>query len=191
MINTTSTTPLPIQLCRAIRRHDPYFAGEVGFTKRPVLLDALDWINGWPTVRAGHWASDTPQPKPAVQPGAQPRDPQHPLPPHKPGRLVPNLSTDFNRATLPAAWRWVRPPAESDYGLEDGTFRFATQAADLFEGSNNAAVLLENAPKHDYLVETRVKLDLPSGGCCFNFVQAGLVIYGDDDNYVKLVHVSI
>jgi arabinan endo-1,5-alpha-L-arabinosidase len=75
--------------------------------------------------------------------------------------------------------------------VENGTLRFATQAADLHEGSNNASVLLESAPRHDYLVETRVRLDLPAEGCCFNFVQAGLVIYGDDDNYVKLVHVSI
>ena len=28
-------------------------------------------------------------------------------------------------------------------------------------------------------------------GCCQNFVQAGIVIYGNDDNYIKLVHVSI
>src|SRR5690606_38982401 len=59
------------------------------------------------------------------------------------------------------------------------------------EDSNNASVLLEIAPPHDYLVETRVKLDLPPEGCCFNFVQAGLVIYGDDNQYIKLVHVSI
>lgn len=26
---------------------------------------------------------------------------------------------------------------------------------------------------------------------CFNYVQAGLVIYGDDDNFIKLAHVSI
>jgi arabinan endo-1,5-alpha-L-arabinosidase len=40
-------------------------------------------------------------------------------------------------------------------------------------------------------VETRVKLNVPPEGCCFNYVQAGLVIYGDDDNFIKLAHVSI
>ena len=33
--------------------------------------------------------------------------------------------------------------------------------------------------------------NLPAEGCCFNFTQAGLVVYGDDDNYLKLGHVSI
>jgi arabinan endo-1,5-alpha-L-arabinosidase len=52
-------------------------------------------------------------------------------------------------------------------------------------------VLVEDAPNGNYVVETRVRLDVPAEGCCFNFVQAGLVIYGDDDNFLKLVHVSI
>ena len=41
------------------------------------------------------------------------------------------------------------------------------------------------------MLETRVKLDVPAEGCCFNFVQAGLVVYGDDDNFVKLATTSI
>ena len=41
------------------------------------------------------------------------------------------------------------------------------------------------------MVETKVHLNVPPEGCCFNYVQAGLVIYGDDDNFIKLAHVSI
>src|SRR5690349_19748690 len=55
----------------AVDRNDPYFDGAVGFTKRPVLLDALDWVDGWPTVRGGLWASDNPQQAPAAQPGTR------------------------------------------------------------------------------------------------------------------------
>jgi arabinan endo-1,5-alpha-L-arabinosidase len=36
-----------------------------------------------------------------------------------------------------------------------------------------------------------VAVDWPAEGCCQNYVQAGLVLYGDDDNYLKLVAVSI
>jgi arabinan endo-1,5-alpha-L-arabinosidase len=32
---------------------------------------------------------------------------------------------------------------------------------------------------------------LPDEGCCFNFAQAGLVIYDDDDDFIKLVSASI
>jgi arabinan endo-1,5-alpha-L-arabinosidase len=40
------------------------------------------------------------------------------------------------------------------------------------------------------MVETKLKLNLPPTDCCHNYVQAGLVIHSDDDNYVKLIHYS-
>ncbi|HET6743987.1 MAG TPA: family 43 glycosylhydrolase [Kribbella sp.] len=33
---------------------------------RPQSMDRLDWVGGWPTVRAGQWTSDTPQAAPAA-----------------------------------------------------------------------------------------------------------------------------
>lgn len=179
----------------AVDRDDPYFEGAVGFTKRPVLLDPLDWKNGWPTVRAGNWASDNRMPAPAAQPGERTR--YRPDPPRelRLGDRINSLSDEFNSNTLNPRWTWVRQPATGTYGLEAGTFRFDTQAGDLFEGSNNASVLTEatprNTPRGDYVVETKVKLNVPAEGCCFNYVQAGLVIYGDDDNFIKLVNASI
>lgn len=41
-----------------------------GLLARPMMLDRLDWVDGWPTVRAGAWASDTPQPGPVTTPDA-------------------------------------------------------------------------------------------------------------------------
>ena len=32
----------------AVDRNDPYYAGDVGYTKRPALIDPLDWQGGWP-----------------------------------------------------------------------------------------------------------------------------------------------
>lgn len=173
----------------AVDRNDPYFEGAVGFTKRPVLLDAIDWIDGWPTVRGGEWASDTPQHAPAAQPGM---DTQYRLKVAKPdrtGNLIESLSDEFN-GTLGDQWSWVREPATGT-SVSAETFDFQTQAADLYVDSNNASVLIEDAPNGNYVVETRVRLDLPAEGCCFNYVQAGLVIYGDDNNFIKLVEVSI
>jgi arabinan endo-1,5-alpha-L-arabinosidase len=175
----------------AVDRTDPYFTGAVGFTKRPVLMDPLDWIDGWPTVRAGRFASDEAMPAPAAQPGEASRYSPRPLAPDTPGHLITQQSDEFNGTTLSSQWAWVRPPPTSTYGLTEGTFRFDTQEADLFEGSNNASVLTEPAPGGNYMVETKVRLDLPPEGCCFNYRQAGLVIYGDDDNFIKLSVVSI
>lgn len=186
----------------AVDRNAPYFAGAPGFTRRPLLLDPLDWRDGWPVVRGGLGASDTPIPAPAAQPGEKsayrmptPRD--EPL-----GLLVSNLSDEFNPPPrertdesppggMSRQWQWVRPPPATAFGLVDGTFRMATADTDLFADRNDAAVLTEPAPSGDYTVETRVRLGVPNDGSTHNTVQAGLVIYGNDDNYLKLVHVSL
>jgi arabinan endo-1,5-alpha-L-arabinosidase len=175
----------------AVDRNNPYFTHAVGFTKRPVLLDPVDWKDGWPQVRGGNWASDNPMPAPAAQPGQHDRYEPNWAEPDRPGDKLAAFSDEFNSATLNAKWSWVRQPATGSYGLENGTFRFDTQAADLYVDSNNASVLTEQAPQgRDYIVEAKVKLSVPPDGCCFNYVQAGLVIYKDDDNFIKLVHFS-
>lgn len=174
----------------AVDRNAPYFEGAVGFTKRPVLLDALDWVDGWPTVRGGLWASDDRQPAPAAQPGMETKYRMKRPPTDRPGARISSLSDNFN-GPLGAQWSWVREPASGSYSVSGGSFNFDTQAADLFVDSNNASVLTESAPRGSYMVETRVKLNLPAEGCCFNYVQAGLVIYGNDDNFIKLATVSI
>src|ERR671916_1253050 len=48
----------------AIDRGDPYLDEPFGINERPMLLDRLDWVDGWPTVRGGAWASEDPQPAP-------------------------------------------------------------------------------------------------------------------------------
>lgn len=179
-------------LYHAINVKDPYFEDAVSWlNKRPVLMDPLVWVDGWPAVRGGLWASDTPQPAPAAQPGDRFR---LRLPPYKvdvPGQLIADLSDEFDGGMLSDQWSWVRPPADGWTSVSGGFFNFRTQAADLYVDSNNASVLIEDAPSGPYIVETRVRLDVPAEGCCFNYVQAGLVIYGDDDNFIKLTHVSI
>src|SRR4051794_26348067 len=175
----------------AVDRNNPYFARTVAFTKRPPLLDPLDWVNGWPTVRAGRWASDKRMPAPAAQPGERTRYLPRPVAADRLGRPLPRFSDSFAGDSLRPRWSWVRPPDPSTYGVENGSFRFHTQNADLTRTPNTASVLTEPAPKRDYVVQTKVHLDVPAEGCCQNFVQAGMLIYGSDDAFIKLSHVSI
>lgn len=56
-------------LCHAIDEDDPHFAGAVGFTKRPLLLDRTDWVDGWPVLDGGAGPSDGPRPAPALRAG--------------------------------------------------------------------------------------------------------------------------
>ena len=37
----------------AVDQEDPFYAFDPGFTKRPALLDPVDWVNGWPVVNGG------------------------------------------------------------------------------------------------------------------------------------------
>src|SRR5215218_2539302 len=50
----------------AIDRRDPFLDEPFGINQRPMLLDRLDWVDGWPTVRAGRWASEGPQRAPVT-----------------------------------------------------------------------------------------------------------------------------
>ena len=50
----------------AIKRSDPYLDGTDGINERPMLLDRLDWVDGWPVVRAGRGPSNSRQSGPAT-----------------------------------------------------------------------------------------------------------------------------
>ncbi|MGC4887945.1 family 43 glycosylhydrolase [Micromonospora sp. DT227] len=50
----------------AIDRADPYLDEPFGVNERPMLLDRLDWIGGWPTVNAGAGPSDGARPAPVT-----------------------------------------------------------------------------------------------------------------------------
>jgi arabinan endo-1,5-alpha-L-arabinosidase len=176
----------------AVDSRHPYFADQPGFTKRPALLDPLDWVNGWPSVRSGRFASDRRMPAPAAQPGQRSAYRPHAVRRDRPGALLRRFSDEFAGTALDPRWSWVRPPAADTYSVAGGLFTFHTQAADLSSDTNTASVLTEPAPtRGNYVLQTKVRLDVPPEGCCHNFVQAGVLLYGSDDAFIKLVHVSI
>ena len=59
------------------------------------------------------------------------------------------------------------------------------EARDLYVDNNTASVLQAALPEGDVRIELELGLDVPEGGSA----QAGLVLMGDDDNYVKLVEL--
>ena len=190
----------------AINRFKPYYAPTADFprlTQRPALMDPVDWVGktatdpGWPNVRSGRWASNVGEmiPGPAAQPGQKsayrPKDHWD----SGPGTKIENRSDEFN-GSLGPQWSWIRQPPSSEYGVENGHFRFNTQDQELFEDCcENASLLVQDAPAGDYVVDAKLKLNLPDDACC-RFIQAGLIIRAageetGDDNFLKLVKVGI
>ncbi len=85
------------------------------------------------------------------------------------------------------AWSWVREPDGEESG---GAYNWPTQAADLARDSNDASVLLRDAPDGDYTVETKLDIDLGTE-TVRNFQQGGLIVYAGDDHFLRLSHVAI
>ena len=50
----------------AIDGGTPWLTDTFGINRRPMLIDNIDWIDGWPRTRAGLGPSDTPQPAPVT-----------------------------------------------------------------------------------------------------------------------------
>ena len=174
-----------------IDRGNPYFAGAPGFTKRPAMLDPLDWKDGWPVVRGGFGPSDEKLPPPAAQPGETNSYVPQFREDDQLGSLLSDYSDDFTAPELSKQWMWIDSRFPHSFLLTDGNFELTSEAGDLYENDNDVSFLAEAAPASDYVVEIKIGFNVPPTGCCFNYAQAGLVIYENDDNYIKLVHAAL
>ena len=175
-------------LYHAIDKSAPYFDLYPGFTRRPALIDPVDWVDGWPTVRNGHWASEAEIPGPVAQPyqisnrwiDAKPED--------QPGEPIASLSDDFDTRTLSRQWHFIHPQADNTYTLTGSSYQVDSHGPDENGNPNLVSILAEPVPAHgDWMVETKMTVSLPfDGSCCYNFSQGALFIYGDDGNSIKL-----
>jgi arabinan endo-1,5-alpha-L-arabinosidase len=173
-------------LYHAVDRNRPFFSARDQLTRRPLLLDRIDWVDGWPVVAGGAGPSDAPQPAPAVRAGPPAPSPAHSVP--SPASVT-LWSDDFSRERLDARWSWLRPAAAGSWAAGQPGLRMATTETDLYVDTDTAAVLATPLPPGDVRIEARLRLDAPLE-CCAKPVQAGMVVLRDDDNYVKLVELA-
>ena len=175
-------------LYHAVDLANPYFDGYPGFTRRPALIDPIDWIDGWPEVRGGFWASATPQPAPAAQPWQDNDYHARIKPEDEPGVEIAALSDEFNSTTLSPQWHFLHPNANNSYVLTGSAYQVQTMGPDENSDPTHVSILAEPTPvRGDYLVETKVNTTIPfDNSCCYNFAQGALFIYGNDGNSIKL-----
>jgi arabinan endo-1,5-alpha-L-arabinosidase len=95
----------------------------------------------------------------------------------------------FGDGTLDPSWTWVRgpDPAATETG---GVLRWPTQPGDLATPGGTASVLLRDAPAGAYTVETKLAIDLGVDDVR-NYQQAGLIVYLNDDHFLRFSHVAI
>lgn len=62
----TDATGQDFIVYHALDRHEPWLTDPLGINRRPMLIDRLDWIDGWPVANAGAGPSDEERPGPVV-----------------------------------------------------------------------------------------------------------------------------
>src|SRR5262249_25655678 len=91
------------------------------------------------------------------------------------------LSDDFTGASLDKS-KWTVVREDQSYSVADGSLLLPTGVGDLYGARNDATnLVLEPAPAGTWQATTRVTLPVTA-----NYQQAGILIYGDDDNYAKV-----
>jgi len=174
----------------AVDQNTPYLPN--GATRRPLLMEPVEWgADGWPTVNCGAGAIDGPQPAPFTPDSATAGPPMQGAskscaapPAPSLGPLLPSYSDEFNTSTLGSQWSWVRENS-ANWSLSpiSGTLTITATGGDLYQTSNTAQnILVETAPSGDFVAETKVAFNPTQ-----NYEQAGMVLYQNDDAYLRLV----
>ncbi|MEE6274471.1 family 43 glycosylhydrolase [Georgenia sp. MJ206] len=97
------------------------------------------------------------------------------------------LAEEFD-APLEAGWTWVRP--DEAVTVTDGELVWPLTGADLVGPGGTGPLLLRDAPAGEWILETKLDLDL-GVDTVRNYQQAGLVVHVDDDDFLRLGHVAI
>ena len=87
---------------------------------------------------------------------------------------------DFDGTALGAGWEVIR--GDETLTVGGGVLTIPTQAGDLYEGTNTAKnIVLRPAPAGPFTMTAKI-----NHKGLVQYQQAGIIVYGDDDNYVKL-----
>ena len=171
-----------------VSKQQPYLPNVTGYTARQLMMDALDYVNGFPVARYGAGPSDasSPQPVPAAQPGGT----NGYVPPlyvqDSPGTAISASSDDFNTSTLSSQWSFLHTPAS--YVLNGSAYvvQSVSQESVVTSSMPNLPILAEPEPSGNYMLEVKVAVSDKAGAFNTDNNQAGIFIYSSDSVYLRL-----
>ncbi|HWT65727.1 MAG TPA: family 43 glycosylhydrolase [Terracidiphilus sp.] len=163
-----------------------YYIGAVGYTARPGFIDAVDWENGWPVTRGGFGPSDAdaPQPMPIAQPGGTSGYVSVLATEDTSRTQLTAFSDEFNGATLGSQWSSLHQTPV--YQMTGSAYQVSSVAYDPIGSMQNVPMIAETAPSGDYIIETKLDINLPVSGVGPDYAQAGVLLLKDDSNFVRV-----
>ena len=97
-----------------------------------------------------------------------------------------SVSDEFNGKSIGKQWSWIRENAANWSLIKSlGSMVITSQKGDIQGASNNAENILLQPANTDWTIESKLVF---SGKPIKPNQQGGLIVYQDDDNYVKLVY---
>jgi len=99
-----------------------------------------------------------------------------------------SVSDEFNEATVGPQWEWIRKnPSVCNLSQKAGSLTITSEVGDVSEGSNNAKNVLLQSANNDWTIETK----LVSSRSPLQPENAGILVYQDDRNFVKLMFRAV
>lgn len=193
-----------------VSTNQQYLPNVPGYTARQLMMDPLDFVNGFPVVRNGSGDSDQPQPVPAAQPNGTNGYIPPAYTPDAPANALAGYSQDFTGASsFSSQFSFIHGPNPNAACLDPGN-GFATipgvapgfsaggftLCSNFAESTNlpgsaysmtSLPILAEAEPTGNYLVEVKFHSLTPPTSCCsYNYPAQGLMIYSTDTVYLRL-----
>ena len=96
------------------------------------------------------------------------------------GQCPAGFRDDFNGTDLATGWSVLR--RDQALQVANGLVSIPTQAGDLYQTTNTAKnIVLRTAPSGAFTIQAKI-----NHKGLVQYQQAGIIVYGTDDNYVKL-----
>lgn len=101
---------------------------------------------------------------------------------------VNSVSDEFNNASVGKQWKWLREnPVNMSFSKKPGSLTLTSEVGDVSEATNNAKNILLQSANNDWTVETKLVCSrIPSQP-----ENAGILVYENDDNFVKLMFRAV